>query len=138
MDENVLSNAILKNLWEGVSSFLAMVDWQFMAVMITCVFLTNLIFPPKTELPKPLRWLGMHRYRVPVVALVLAVVFMGLRDYEHYGRELVFVYFLTTVFGMTFNLWILDGVASAVAKKFPSLYVFLRGREDEKPKDPNG
>ena len=121
--------SVLDSFQGGFVTFLSMVDWTFMVSMMLVVFLSNMVLPSAPELPKALRWMTMHRYRVPAIALVLSVVFLALRDYGSYSRGVAFTYFLTMVFGMCFNLWFLDQPSSWVSGKWPWLRVLLRGRD---------
>lgn len=129
METTPVELAVWDALIGGVQNFLSIVDWLFMATLIMCVFLSNLILPRKAEIPLAIRWIAQHRYRVPFIAFCLSLVFMSLRDYDAINRELIFRYFATLLFSMTFNLWLLDHAAKAVSERWPWLAPFLRGAD---------
>lgn len=131
MNETSVFTTILTAFSEGMTVFLDLVDWPYMCALIVLVFLTNLILPAKEDMPARFKWLSMHRYRVPLVAFLLAFVFLVLRDYDNHGREQVFTYFLTLTFAMCANIWFLDKPADHVAAKYPWLKTLLKGRDPE-------
>lgn len=131
MNETPFITAVITAFTEGMTSFLALVDWPYMGALIVLVFLSNLILPAKEDMSARFKWVAMHRYRVPLIAFALAFVFLVLRDYDNHGRSQVFTYFLTMTFAMCVNIWFLDKPADLVAVKYPWLKTLLKGRDPE-------
>lgn len=130
--EQTLITTLTEAFSGGMSTFFSLVDFPFMITIMIGVFLSNLVLPVKSGMPLALQWVAMHRYRVPLIALIVSITFLVLRDYGNYGRELVFTYFLTLTFSMCFNLWFLDQPADWVARKYPLFRVLLKGHSDSK------
>ena len=131
MNEQSFFTVVLDAFTERMKSFLGLVDMPYMCALMVLVFLTNLILPATQDMHPRLKWFGMHRYRVPVIAFILAWVFLVLRDYNNHGRDQVFTYFLTLTFAMCVNIWFLDKPADRVAERYPWLKTLLKGRDPE-------
>lgn len=134
MDETAIISQLMSAIIGGLGIFFTYVDWGFFTAILVLMFLSNLLFPPKEEMPKFLRWTAMHRYRVPVIALCTAMVFAAFRDYGTFSRTLWFTYTMTMVFSMSFNMWFLDKPAANLAVKYPSMKLLLKGAEPDPPK----
>ncbi len=129
--ETSIFSAIVAAFVGGMQGFFALVDWPFLMALIVAVFLSNLVLPATADLPRMLRWVGMHRYRVPTIAFGMAWVFLVFRDYADINRALVLTYFLTLIFSMCLNIWFLDKPADHFARKYPWLKLLLKGRDPE-------
>lgn len=130
IDETSFFTQIFAAASGGLNVFLGYIDWGFFIAIFVVVLLSNILLPDWHKMPKALQWFSRHRYRVPVLALLTAVVFAEFRDYGTYSRALWFTYFSTMVFAMVMNTWFLDIPATTLAKKYPSLKLLFKGRGD--------
>lgn len=135
MDETSFLPEIIAAIHGGLGIFLKYIDWGFFLAIFLVVMLSNILLPPWPSIPKAFQWFSRHRYRVPVLAMITAVVFAVLRDYGTYNRVLWFTYTMTMMFAMVMNTWFLDIPATKLAEKYPSMKLLFKGRDPIPPCD---
>ncbi len=128
MDETSFFTQIFNAVSGGLGLFLGYIYWGFFVAIFVVVLLSNVLLPDWRQMPKILQWFSRHRYRVPALAFLMAIVFALLRDYGTYSRALWFTYTTTMMFSMVMNTWFLDIPATTLSNKYPSWKLVFKGR----------